>query len=41
MTCIREKEKRGSIHQPFYSIWDFMIRKDAENFILGQYLSDT
>ena len=27
-TCIREKKKRGDIHQPFYSTWvaDFMTR---------------
>jgi len=27
-TCIREKKKRGDIHQPFYSTWvaDFMMR---------------
>ena len=30
-TCIREKKKRGDIHQPFYSTWvaDFTV-KDAE-----------
>jgi len=27
-TCIREKKKRGDIHQPFYGTWvaDFMLR---------------
>ena len=41
-TCIREKEKRGDIHQPFYGIWvaDFMLRQDAGRFMLGKYLSD-
>jgi len=26
-TCIREKKKRGDIHQPFYGTWvaDFML----------------
>jgi hypothetical protein len=30
-TCIKEKEKRGGIHQSFYSTWvaDFMLRQDA------------
>ena len=37
-TCIREKEKRGDIHQPFYGTWvtDFMLRQD----MLGKYLGD-
>jgi len=41
-TCIREKEKRGDIHQPFYSAWvaDFMLRQDAGRFMPGKYLSD-
>jgi len=31
-TCIREKKKRGDIHQPFYGTWaaDFMLRLHAE-----------
>ena len=35
-TCIREKEKRGDIHQPFYGTWvaDFMLREDAGRFML-------
>ena len=30
-TCIKEKKKRGGIHQPFYGTWvaDFTLRKDA------------
>ena len=41
-TCIREKKKRGDIHQPFYGTWvaDFMLRQDAGRFMLGRYLSD-
>ena len=41
-TCIREKKKRGDIHQPFYGTWvaDFMLRQDAGRFVLGKYLSD-
>jgi len=41
-TCIREKKKRGNIHQPFYGTWvaDFMLRQDAGSFMLGKYLSD-
>jgi len=41
-TCIREKKKRGDIHQPFYGTWvaDFMLRQDAARFMLGKYLSD-
>jgi len=41
-TCIREKKKRGDIHQPFYGTWvaDFMLRQDTERFMLGKYLSD-
>jgi len=40
--CIREKKKRGDIHQPFYGTWvaDFMLRQDAGRFMLGKYLSD-
>jgi len=40
--CIREKEKWGDIHQPFYGTWvtDFMLRQDARRFMLGKYLSD-
>jgi len=38
-TCIREKKKRGDIHQPFYGTWvaDFMLRQDAGRFMLGKY----
>ena len=38
-TCIREKEKRGDIHHPFYGTWvaDFMLRQDAGRFMLGKY----
>jgi len=41
-TCIKEKEKRGGIHQPLYSTWtaEFMQRQDAGRFMLGRYLSD-
>jgi len=41
-TCIREKKKRGDIHQPLYGTWvaDFMLRQDAGRFMLGEYLSD-
>jgi len=41
-TCIREKEKRGDIHQPFYGTWvaDFMLRQDTGRLMLGKYLSD-
>jgi len=41
-TCIREKKKRGNIHQPFYGTWvaDFILRQDAGRFMLGKYLSD-
>jgi len=41
-TCIREKKKRGDIHQPFYGTWvaDFMQRQDVGRFMLGKYLSD-
>jgi len=41
-TCIREKKKRGDIHQPFYCTWvaDFMLRQDAGRFMKGKYLSD-
>jgi len=39
-TCIREKKKRGGIHQPFYGTYvaDFMMRQDAGRFTLGKYL---
>jgi len=41
-TCIKEKKKRGGMHQPFYSTWvaDFILRQDAGRFMLGKYLSD-
>jgi len=41
-TCIKEKKKRGGIHQPIYGTWvaDFMLRQDAGRFMLGKYLSD-
>ena len=34
---IKEKEKRGGIHQPSYGTWvaDFMLRQDAGKFMLG------
>ena len=40
-SCIKEKKKRGDIHQPFYGTWvaDFMLRQDAGRFMLGKYLS--
>ena len=33
-TCIKEKEKKGDIYQPFYGTWvaDFMLRQDAGRF---------
>jgi len=41
-TCIKEKKKRGGIHQPLYGtrVADFMLRQDAGKFMLGKYLSD-
>ena len=41
-TCIKEEKKGGDIHQPFYGTWvsDFILRQDAERFMLGKYLSD-
>jgi len=41
-TCIKEKQKKGDMQQPFYGTWvaDFMLRQDAERFMLGKYLSD-
>jgi len=41
-TCIKEKEKKGGIHQPLYGTWVavFMMRQDAGRFMLGKYLSD-
>ena len=41
-TFIREKKKRGDIHQPFYGtcVTDFMLRQDAGRFMLGKYLID-
>jgi len=41
-TCIKEKKKRGDIHEPFYGTWvaDFTLRQDAGSFMLGKYLSD-
>jgi len=41
-TCIKEKEKRGEIHQPVYGTWvaDFMLRQDAGRFMLEKYLSN-
>ena len=41
-TCIKEKKKRGGMHQPFYSTWvaDFILRQNAGRFMLGKYLSD-
>ena len=36
-TCIKQKKKRGGIHQPLYGTWvaDFMLRQDAGRFMLG------
>jgi len=41
-TCIKEKKRRGDIHQPFYGTWvaDFMLRQVAGRFMLGKDLSD-
>jgi len=41
-TCIKEKEKRGGIHQPLYGTWavDFMLGQDAGRFVLENYLND-
>ena len=41
-TCIREKKKRGDIHQPFYGTWvaAFMLRQDTGKLVLGKYLCD-
>jgi len=41
-TCIKEKKKRGDIHQPFYGTWvaDLMPRLDADGFMMGNYWSD-
>jgi len=41
-TCIKDKTKRGGIHQPLYGTWvaDFMLRQDAEKFMLGKFLSN-
>jgi len=41
-TCIKERKKRGGIHQHFYGTWvaDLMVRQDAGRFMLGKYLSD-
>ena len=41
-TCIKKTKKKGGIHQPFYStpVVDFMLRKDAGNFMLRKYLID-
>jgi len=42
VSCIREKKKRGNVHQPFYGAWvaDFMLRQDAGWLMLGNYLID-
>ena len=39
-TCIKKKKKKGGILQPFYSTWvvDFILRRDAGNFMLWKYL---
>ena len=41
-TCIKERKKRGGIHQPVYGTWveDLMLRQDAGRFMLGKYLND-
>ena len=40
-TCIKEKGKRGGIHQPLYGTWvaDLMLRQDVGRFMLVKYLS--
>jgi len=40
-TCIKEKGKRGGIHQCLYGTWavDFILRQDIGRFMLGKYLS--
>jgi len=37
-TCIREKQERGDIRQPFYGTWvaDFMPRQDAGKVHAGE-----
>jgi len=39
---IKEQEKRGGSHQPFFGTWvaDFMLRHDEGKFMLKKYLSD-
>jgi len=39
-SCIKEKEKRRGIYQPFYGTWvvDFMLRQDAKKSTLGKHL---
>jgi len=41
-TCIKEKNKRGGIHQTLYGTWEpeFILRQDAGRYMLGKYLSD-
>jgi len=41
-TCVKEKEKRGGIHQPLYGTWvaDFMLGQDTGKFAPGKYLSN-
>jgi len=36
-TCIKEKKKRGGIHQPLYGTWvaDLMLRQDEEGLCWG------
>ena len=41
-TCIKEKKKRGDVHQPLCGtlVADFMLRQDAGRFVLGKHLGD-
>ena len=40
--CMKQRKKRGGIHQPLYGTWvaDLMLRQDTGRFMLGKYLSD-
>jgi len=37
-TCIKEKGKRGGIHQPFCGTWvaDFILRQNAGKIMTGK-----
>ena len=41
-TCIKEKDEKGSIQQPFHGTWvlEFMLRQNVGEFRLGKYLND-